>query len=99
MKHPVSGEIKELGQEAFLSMFAPEVRTAIGTLFTKFPDAIAIAAFQNLQLDSSQRGHLTAMVVRPNGTINLDKLQTAEARLGCAPSNFQYPVAIWLRDK
>lgn len=93
MRNPVSGEIKELPQKEFLELFDPTVHSKIVANSCK-PGVEAVVCLENLQMDSSNFGKRTALIVGPGCTYQLKHLE-GEFRLGELPSTFQYPVSVW----
>jgi len=93
MKHPVSGTIRKVTEVEFLDMFDVSVQNAIMASAARYRDCEALVCFENLQMDSSQLGARTALVVGPNNTLKLAQLEDGGTRLGDCPSRFQYPVA------
>lgn len=93
MKHPVSGEIKELTKDQFLAMFDESVRPLICERAKK-EETHAMVCFECLQKDSSFYGKRTAVCVGPGCSISLDDVENG-AKIGDLPSTFQYPVSLW----
>lgn len=89
MRHVISGEIVELKLEEFLALFDESIHTNILELTKHYPDAQGLVCFENIQLDSSERGMRTASVFGPSNTYNEGNL--SDVRLGNLPSNFRYP--------
>jgi len=94
MKHPVSGEIRELSKAEFLALFSPAVHHAIESA-AKLPGTEVVVCFECLQLDSSHVGERVATVMGPGRTRPTPALEQAGTKLGDLPSNFKYPVALW----
>ena len=90
--HPVTGPIQRCSKEMYLDLFDVEVQPMILTQSTK-PGAVALVCFQNHQLDSSQVGKRSSLVIGPSFTFNEGSI--VNARLGDVPSRFQYPTYIW----
>lgn len=93
MKHPVSGEIKELTKDQFLSMFDESVRSLICERAQE-KETHAMVCFECLQTDSSFCGKRTAVCVGPERSISLEDIKGG-AKIGDSPSTFQYPVSLW----
>jgi hypothetical protein len=96
IKHPVSGEVRELTEAEFLALFNPETHEAIREGARK--DGVeAVVCMENLQMDSSAFGQRSALIVGPSCTYQLSQIETLpNFRLGGVPSRFQYPTACWL---
>jgi hypothetical protein len=81
--------------EEFLGLFEPEVHDVLRGQLKK-PNARGLVCFENLQTDSSQFGHRTAVAYGPGMTY--DTLITLlVGRLGDVPSRFQYPVKYYIK--
>lgn len=93
MKNNVSGEIKVLTEDEFLKLFYPKTQSKVKLLGDQ-ADTQVLVCFENLQMDSSNCGHRQAMAVGPKRTYQVETLRTM--RLGDVPSQFTYPVAVWL---
>ncbi len=93
MKHPVSGEVEELSEEQFLSLFDAEVRDTICER-SRNPGVEAMVCFECIQLDSPMVGNRTALTMGPGCTYPLSEIEKG-ARLGSVPSVFQYPRYLW----
>jgi hypothetical protein len=93
MKHPVSGEVKELTEPQFLELFDPSVHDRLKAVAGR-PDVEALVCCECLQLDSSFAGHRTAVALGPGCTYQVEEIEKG-FRLGDVPSRFQYPVALW----
>lgn len=83
-----------LSREEFLKLFSPEAqRKIIKKLDGPQQDnrVLGVVCMENLQYDSSDAGHRTALIYGPGYTC--ETLDAAlDAHLGDAPSRFQYPV-------
>lgn len=93
MKHPVSGEIKELTENHFLAMFDESVRPLICERAQR-EGTHAMVCFECLQMDSPFYGKRTAVCVGPQCSISLEDIEGG-AKIGDLPSTFQYPVSLW----
>lgn len=84
-------ELKEVTFEEFLKMFDPIMHDRIKKSASD-QKAEYVVCFQNLQMDSSNFGKRTMMVIGPACTSKtVDEIR--EGHLGQTPSTFQYPVA------
>lgn len=61
------------------------------------PDVTAAIVYQNLQMDSSQHGHIVVLVVGPGCTYKTIS-SAAVGRLGDVPSRFLYAVAYYKKE-
>lgn len=93
LQNPVSGKLKKLTLEEFLALFDPEVHDGIRAAIARYPDCEGIVCMENLQMDSSQFGARSALVMGPSNSWPLVKVKEAGFRLGDVPSRFQYPTA------
>ncbi len=93
MRHPVSGEVRELSEAEFLALFDPALHEQIRRLTTR-PGVEAVVCFENLDVGASEFGHRTALFMGPGCTYGLGEIENG-CRLGDVPSRFQYPTAFW----
>lgn len=91
---------KELMDLVKAEPFKPEIINAILTgieTLAKRPGVTHIVVFENINLDASQGGRKTAVVVGPSCTYkSLDDVR--DKHLGSAPSDHQYPVYYWAKE-
>lgn len=97
MKHPISGEVKELNETDFLALFDQSVHDTIRTNRSK-PGVEAVVCFEVLQMDSSSFGKRSALIMGPGCSYLLSEIEKG-CRLGDVPSRFQYPTAMWRVEK
>jgi len=90
MIHPVSGKIREVDRNEFLSLFSPAVTDKINELFEK-EGVEAVVCMENLDMTSSLFGDRTALAVGPGRTFQMSTIGDAAFRIGESPSTFQYP--------
>jgi hypothetical protein len=90
--HQVSGPIKALSREEYLGLFDPDCLKGL-LAHEKKPDVIAMVCFENIQLDSSECGNRTSVIIGNTFTWNMGSIVTA--RLGDVPSRFRYPKYIY----
>jgi hypothetical protein len=93
MTHPVSGPVRELNETEFLGLFDASVRDRIKANSQK-PGVDAVVCFENLQMDSSEFGKRSALIMGPGCSHALTEIETG-GRLGDTPSRHQYPTALW----
>ena len=95
MKHPVSGEIKELNKEEFLNLFHESVRPAIIASSVSKPGIEAVVCLEVLAMDSSCFGDRAAMIIGPGCTYNFADLEKSNPWCDDLPSRSKYPTALW----
>lgn len=84
--------MKSVKESEFLALFDLTVHNAILASAARHPDCEALVCFENQQMDSSEFGRRSALVVGPSNTYTLQDVQKEGCRLGDVPSRFQYPV-------
>ena len=93
MKHPVSGEVKEVSEQEFLALFDESVREKIKSS-ARTCKAEVVVCCEVLQMDSSQFGKRTVLCLGPHCTYPVSEIEKG-LRLGDVPSRFQYPTVLW----
>jgi hypothetical protein len=92
MLNMAGNQIAEMSQAELLALFDTSVRNQIIDAAKRL-NAEAVVCMENLQLDSSQCGALTALCCGGNCSLTVQRV--LEGRIGDVPSRFQYPMAIW----
>lgn len=94
MRHPVSGELKELTREEFFALFDPSVHDQL-SMSASLGGTEAMVVMENLQTNSVCFGMRSAIAVGSGRCFPLSAVESPGFRLGEVPSRFQYPVALW----
>jgi hypothetical protein len=91
----VSISIPTVEGQSFLELFAPELRTAFKAALERYPDALGMVCYENLDFNSSEFGARAALVVGPSNT--LKEVPDGHTPIGDVPSRFKYPVGFCSR--
>jgi hypothetical protein len=75
----------------------PESVLAVRKALERYPDAEAVVRYENQQMDSSEFGSVSFLIVGPSNSLSLEGAQKG-APLGDVPSRFKYPVAYCSAD-
>lgn len=87
-------DIREITWDQLLSMFSENAHAALVDAMKRWPTAIGMIVFENLDMGSSSLGERSAMPYGPDNTIKtLDDVKGKW--LNDLPSQRQYPVAVW----
>lgn len=90
--------MKEVTKEEFLSLFDPTISWKIIEAIKRYPDAVAVVRFVNMDMSSSSLGQSSALVVGPSNTFK--SIEDCKGKwLNDLPSQRQYPDEYCLRDE
>jgi len=97
VKEKLSSKIPMLSKKEFLERGHFDFAVAFEEALQRKTDATGLVLFENLQMDSSSYGRMTAMLIGPTNTYK--SVEDCEGKfLGELPSHRQYPVA-WVPRK
>ena len=89
--------IPKLSKKEFLERGHFDFAVAFEEALKRKPDATGVVLFENLMMDSSSRGAMTAMIIGPTNTYK--SAEDCEGKfLNEMPSQRQHPVA-WVERK
>lgn len=87
-------DIRDITWAQLLGMFSENVHQALDDTMYRWPRALGMIVFENLDVSSSRLGERSAMPFGPDNTIkSLDDVKGKW--LNDLPSQRQYPVAVW----